>query len=375
MSGCHPSTTKRTPDGVSPRSSRSASPAWTAPTMGEAGLKMPGASRAGSLPGGGAFGLKQRKRAVPGVRLANAILYVARAPPYTNGTFASIAVSLSKNRVSRLSVPSTTMSVSRRRSRTVAEWTSFESGSISICEFTERRRSAAASAFGRSTSDSEYSDCRWRFVSSTTSRSTSRRCPTPARASRSEEMLPKAPKPITTARARASSRWPFTPISGRTSCRRYRLGDGTRHQRTADLWPFAPQAVCSAGSLGGDRSDAVNYEGRAKGDRTPPYGKLIPAEAMSIGDFDGFNGVCRTVRVADDGERTRPAREGLHDFDDPHARSRRREPPLLVPDGGFRSRVCPGNCGSRRPPRLGFVLSRSDGEDAPVEPDGLRPSP
>src|SRR5437870_114947 len=115
----------------------------------------PAVSHVGRLPGGGGFGLKQRKHAVTGVRIANSIPYVAMAPPYTNGTFASIAASLSKNRVSRLSVPSTTMSMSCRMSRTVAEWTSFESGSTSICEFTDRRRSAAASAFGRSTSDSE----------------------------------------------------------------------------------------------------------------------------------------------------------------------------------------------------------------------------
>src|SRR2546428_328921 len=91
MSGGHPSTTKRTPDGVSPRSSRSASPAWIAPTMAEAALKMPAVSHVGRLPGGGAFGLKQRKHAVTGVRIANAIPYVAMAPPYTNGTFASSA--------------------------------------------------------------------------------------------------------------------------------------------------------------------------------------------------------------------------------------------------------------------------------------------
>src|SRR6058998_816378 len=108
--------------------------------MAEAALKIPAVSHVGRLPGGGDFGLKQRKHAVTGVRIANAIPYVAMAPPYTNGTFASIAASFSKNRVSRLSVPSTTMSASRRRSRTIAEWTSFESGSSSICEFTARRR-------------------------------------------------------------------------------------------------------------------------------------------------------------------------------------------------------------------------------------------
>src|SRR2546425_6461169 len=123
--------------------------------MAEAALKMPAVSHVGRLPGGGAFGLKQRKQAVTGLRIANAIPYVAMAPPYTNGTFASIAASLSKNRVSRLSVPSTTMSVSRRRSRTVAVWTSFESGSISIFEFKVRRRYAATFGFGRSTADAE----------------------------------------------------------------------------------------------------------------------------------------------------------------------------------------------------------------------------
>src|SRR5712691_13420381 len=98
--------------------------------MAEAALKMPAVSQVGRLPGGGAFGLKQRKQAVTGVRIAKTIPYVAMAPPYTNGTRDSIAASLSKNLVSRLSVPSTTTSVSRRISETVAEWTSFESGSI-----------------------------------------------------------------------------------------------------------------------------------------------------------------------------------------------------------------------------------------------------
>src|SRR3989475_4614 len=200
-SGRHPSTTYRAPDGVSPRTRRRASPAEIAPTIADAALKMPAVSQVGKLPGGGAFGLKQRKHAVTGARIANAIPYVAMAPPYTNGTFDSIAASLIRKRVSRLSVPSTTTSTPFRISRTVAEWTSLETGSIWISEFTERRRSAAASAFGRSTSRSAYSSCRWRFVSSTTSRSTSRRCPTPARARRSDEMLPRAPNPTPTARA------------------------------------------------------------------------------------------------------------------------------------------------------------------------------
>src|SRR5881628_927791 len=110
---------------------------------------MPAVSQVGKLPGGGAFGLKHRKHAVTGGRIANAIPYVAMAPPYTNGTFDSIAASLIRKRVSRLSVPSTTTSTPFRISRTVAEWTSLETGSIWIAEFTERTRSAAASAFGR----------------------------------------------------------------------------------------------------------------------------------------------------------------------------------------------------------------------------------
>src|SRR5438094_1753532 len=96
--------------------------------MAEAALKIPAVSHVGRLPGGGAFGLKQRKHAVTGVRIANAIPYVAMAPPYTNGTFASIAASLSKNRVSRLSVPSKTMSMSCRMSRTVGGWVYVEIG-------------------------------------------------------------------------------------------------------------------------------------------------------------------------------------------------------------------------------------------------------
>src|SRR2546426_3644950 len=208
---------------------------------------MPAVSQVGKLPGGGDFGLKHRKHAVTGGRIANAIPYVAMAPPYTNGTFDSIAASLIRKRVSRLSVPSTTTSTPFRISRTVAEWTSLETGSIWISEFTERRRSAAASAFGRSTSRSAYSSCRWRFVSSTTSRSTSRRCPTPARARRSDEMLPRAPNPTTTARALASLRWPSTPISGRTSCRRYRFGGRTVGERARRFPQFAQSRLIFAG--------------------------------------------------------------------------------------------------------------------------------
>src|SRR3989475_293896 len=124
-SGRHPSTTYRAPDGVSPRSRRRASPACIAPTIADAALKMPAVSQVGRLPGGGAFGLKQRKHAVTGGRIANAIPYVAMAPPYTKGMFNSIAASLIRKRVSRLSVPSTTTSAPRRISLTVAEWTSF----------------------------------------------------------------------------------------------------------------------------------------------------------------------------------------------------------------------------------------------------------
>src|SRR5437870_676275 len=40
---------------------------------------MPAVSQVGKLPGGGAFGLKQRKHAVTGGRIANAIPYVAMA--------------------------------------------------------------------------------------------------------------------------------------------------------------------------------------------------------------------------------------------------------------------------------------------------------
>src|SRR2546425_13204452 len=96
---------------------------------------------------------------------------------------------------------------------------------------------------------------------------------------------------------------------------------------------------------------------------------------MSTGEPNGFNGVYRAIGVARDGERTRPACEGLRDLADPHAGSRRREPPLLVPDRGFGSRVCPRNRVPHRPPRPGFVLSLRDRTDAAVEPYGVVAEP
>jgi hypothetical protein len=42
---------------------------------------MPAVSQVGKLPGGRAFGLKQRKQAVSGLRIANTMPYVAIAPP------------------------------------------------------------------------------------------------------------------------------------------------------------------------------------------------------------------------------------------------------------------------------------------------------
>src|SRR2546426_1906077 len=119
-------------------------------------------------------------------------------------------------------------------------------------------------------------------------------------------MLPKAPNPITTARARASSRWPLTPISGRTSCRRYRLDESTRHERMADLWPFARPPLLP-GSLRSNRSDAVDCEECAQADRAPSCRSSCALAMMSNGDHNGFHGVYGTVRVAHDGERTRPA--------------------------------------------------------------------
>src|SRR5437867_7113884 len=187
-------------------------------------------------------------------------------------------------------------------------------------------------------------------------------------------MLPKAPNPITTARARASSLWPLTPISGRTSCRRYRLGESTRHERMADLWPFARPPLLP-GSLRGNRSDAVDCEECAQPDRAPSCGELLRA-----GDDEqwGSQWIPWCLRYRPRGSRWRthsPGLRGLHDPDDPHARSRRRESPLLVPDGGLGSRVCPRNCGPHRPPRLRFVLPRSDGADTSAEPDGLTAEP
>src|SRR5213078_3647981 len=97
-------------------------------------------------------------------------------------------------------------------SGTVREWTSRGTASTWTAAFTLRRRLAAASAFGMSMSASEYRVCRWRFTSSTTSRSTRRTRPTPARTSKSEETLPRAPRPTTATWDAPRARWPFAPI-------------------------------------------------------------------------------------------------------------------------------------------------------------------
>ena len=86
-------------------------------------------------------------------------------------------------------------------------------GSIETCELILPSCLAAATAFGRpaATSASSKSTCRGRFDISGTSRSMSRRNPTPARASVIATTLPSAPQPTTAIRAAKSFAWPSGP--------------------------------------------------------------------------------------------------------------------------------------------------------------------
>src|SRR5213594_1323693 len=137
-----------------------------------------------------------------------------------------------------LSVPSTTRPTPARTDSMFAAWTSFETPSIITDEFTARSFRAATSAFGRSTSVSSKRTCRCRFVSSTTSRSTSLRWPTPARASSPALTVPRAPRPIIATVAAESFRWPSGPISGRIVWRMYRSAATMGHGTDAHLMAF-----------------------------------------------------------------------------------------------------------------------------------------
>src|SRR5437867_621916 len=94
--------------------------------------------------------------------------------------------------------------------------------STCTCGLTSRIRSRADSSFGRPTSLVPCSTCRWRFDTSTTSKSTSPSVPTPAAARYNASGEPRPPAPMRRMRAALSRRCPSTPTSGRIRCLLYR---------------------------------------------------------------------------------------------------------------------------------------------------------
>ncbi len=127
-----------------------------------------------------------------------------------------------RNRVWRLSVPSSTISAPARIFSAFETLRSLVWVSISTEALIRCRSSAAASAFGRFRSSSVYRICRCRLCSSTISRSTSTTWPIPARTRAFATALPRAPRPTITARLSLSFCCPPVPISGRRTWRQYR---------------------------------------------------------------------------------------------------------------------------------------------------------
>ena len=117
----------------------------------------PMVSHVPSAPAGGTWGFKHLKQAVfPGI-IDMVMPFVPTAPPYTHGIPFLTHVSFTKKRVSMLSVPSTTTSVSLMISSILLKFTSFSNGSMDIFELTLSSFLAAAMTFGSPTSPSSYS--------------------------------------------------------------------------------------------------------------------------------------------------------------------------------------------------------------------------
>src|SRR5215217_5934568 len=94
--------------------------------------------------------------------------------------------------------------------------------STCTCGFMSFRRSRADSSFGRPTSFVPCTICRCRFVTSTTSKSTSPIVPTPAAARYSASGEPSPPAPMSSTRLAFSRCCPSSATSGRMRCRLYR---------------------------------------------------------------------------------------------------------------------------------------------------------
>jgi hypothetical protein len=186
-----------------------------------------GAEDAGRVAGGGGAGLgdlseetaearrdaRDEERREAGGGDAGAVDPLA-APVSTQASF-------SRKRASKLSKPSTTRSIPSRRSRTFRGPTSATTGSTVTSALTRAIRRAAATAFGSPsrTSASSKRAWRWRFESSTTSRSTIRRKPTPARARRLADSAPRPPQPATRTRAARTRTCPSAPKGRKRSWR------------------------------------------------------------------------------------------------------------------------------------------------------------
>src|SRR5713101_6987318 len=125
-----------------------------------------------------------------------------------------MAKSLSRKRVSKLSVPSSSNSNPSSNSITFRGARSATTPAICISEFNSCSLRSAATAFGRDAraSFSSKRACRCRFEGSTKSRSMIRSRPTPARASSCAAEAPIAPQPTMTALAARSFFCPSSPM-------------------------------------------------------------------------------------------------------------------------------------------------------------------
>ncbi|MCE2727004.1 MAG: hypothetical protein LW698_09540 [Planctomycetaceae bacterium] len=195
--------------------------ACTAPTTSTAGPTTPAVSQVGSAPGAGGSGTRQRRQAETPGTTASTRPSAPIAPPCTHGIRSRQQSSLTRNRASKLSVPSTITSWPRSRSATFAAVRSATTGSIRQAELICVRCRAAATDLGSpaATSASSKSTCRGRFERSGTSRSMIRTWPTPARTSASATAPPSAPQPTIATRADASRSWPATPSGANRVCR------------------------------------------------------------------------------------------------------------------------------------------------------------
>ena len=129
----------------------------------------PAVSQVGLDPGGGISSSTQRRQGVTWGRTARARPYAPTQAPYTQSMPSRTHTSLTRNRVSKLSVPSSTRVWPASSAPALSTARSATTPRTATSELSALRRPAAAAAFGipRATSDSSNSDWRCRFDSST----------------------------------------------------------------------------------------------------------------------------------------------------------------------------------------------------------------